>query len=348
MGFEVQNDVLGDSMKKIFVIAFSVFGLGACAHVDKPVPSQLEGGKAAIHKMTGCYLVDYNYAETEALKPGYTRDARLYDVNKNKSVKEWVYADDVSPTRVRLQHILFMTNAQGKITEGTAMKHQSEDWEYQAPFVYEFTEPSKWSAVKQPADSKAWTRKITNLDDGLRYQCASQWSLNTAYPEWTCDDYAPIPGRETRDMQRKDYQALQRSTRLIVYGDSWLERQNNTKVIDHGNVKTPLAKEAGKNWYVRVADGECSAMRDFVNQRKDFWALLRGTWDEVFTGNSDFIEQTPKGQPPRFVKMMEIEKEFANQDLSKTETREKARDQILKVIREYRKTPETNRADNTF
>jgi hypothetical protein len=334
-------------MKKS-LIAFSILLLGACAHVEKPVPSQLEGGKAAIHKMTGCYLVDYNYAETEAIKPGYTRDARFYDVNKNKSVKEWVYADDISPTRVRLQHILFMTDAEGKINDQATLKHQAEDWEYQAPFIYEFAGDSKWTAVKQPADSKTWIRRITNLDDGLRYQCASHWRLNTAYPEWTCDDYAPIPGRETRDMKRKDYQALQRSTRLIVYGDSWLERQNNTKMIDRAGVKTPLAKEAGKNWYVRVPDAECSAMHDFVNQRKDFWALLRGTWDEVFTGDSDFIEQKPQGQPPRFVKMMKVEEEFANQDLSKAEIREKARDQILKVIREYRKTPETDRAASTL
>ena len=45
----------------------------ACAQV-----SPLERGKAAIKARTGCYLVDYSFVETEALKPGYVKDARFF------------------------------------------------------------------------------------------------------------------------------------------------------------------------------------------------------------------------------------------------------------------------------
>ena len=51
--------------------------------------------------------------------------------------------------------------------------------------------------------------------------------FDTAYPEWTCSNHAPIPGRETRDMARADYQALDRTTRIVAYGTSWLERQES-------------------------------------------------------------------------------------------------------------------------
>ena len=62
---------------------------GACTHVTKQEPMiELELGKKAIHGLAGCFLVDYNYAETESLKRGYERDKRLYDVDKTKAVKE--------------------------------------------------------------------------------------------------------------------------------------------------------------------------------------------------------------------------------------------------------------------
>jgi len=51
---------------------------------------QLDRGRKAIRAMTGCYLVDYSFVETESFKPGYVRDPRVYDVNRDKSVKEWI------------------------------------------------------------------------------------------------------------------------------------------------------------------------------------------------------------------------------------------------------------------
>src|SRR5262249_20661056 len=69
--------------------------------------SQLDRGRHAILSLTGCFLVDYSYVETESLKPGYAKDARVYDVNRDKSVKEWITAETLSPTRVRLRRILF-------------------------------------------------------------------------------------------------------------------------------------------------------------------------------------------------------------------------------------------------
>jgi len=58
---------------------------GLEARADDP----LALGLKTIQSMAGCYLVDYNYVEVESLKPGYARDERVYDVNRDKSVKEW-------------------------------------------------------------------------------------------------------------------------------------------------------------------------------------------------------------------------------------------------------------------
>lgn len=298
---------------------------------------QFDTGKAAINAMTGCYLIDYSYAETESLKPGYAIDGRVYDVNRRQSVKEWIYAEELTPTRTRVQHILFATDLAGNLVQGSELKHQAEDWEYNAPFLYDFVGPAHWVVKNLSAQQGQWTRRVTNLDDGLRYQCSAAWNVSTAYPEWTCSNYAPIPGRETRDMGRKDYNTLQRTTRIVHYGNSWLERQDNVKTIHSANGgRTPLAREVGKNWYVRLPDSECSVMHSFVSERAAFWSLLRQTWDEVLVGDRDYVERVPQGAPPRFAQMMTIEDNAKAVDLKDARERANVKSQILKVISDYR------------
>lgn len=296
--------------------------------------SDLDRGQAAIRSMAGCYLVDFSYTETESLKEGYQRDSRVYDVNKEKSIKEWITVEQDSPTRLRVQHVLFATGLDGKVVEGTVMKHTGDEWEFNAPFRYEFTGPNRW----EPASDTAglWTRRITNLDDGLRYSCAGAWSEET-FPTWGCSNYAPIPGRETRDMGRKDYNTLERSTKLVAYGHSWLERQENTKVIDENGARTPLAKELGKNWYVRLPDSDCAAAQEFAAPRKDFWSLTREAWHEAFASRETFTEQpTRPGTPSRYIKFLELEYLYQNQNLRDGAIRAEAKKALLDLIESFR------------
>jgi hypothetical protein len=290
--------------------------------------------------MAGCYLVDYSYVEVEALKPGYVRDPRVYDVNREKSAKEWITFQPLSPTRLRLDRILFLTDMAGTVREDTLIRHQSEDWEYDAPFLYDFVAPLHWQVRDLRAAPGLWTRRVTNLDDGLRYQCAARWSQDRAYPEWSCANYAPIPGRETRDMGRSDYQALDRKTRIVLYGaaqgGSWLERQDNVKTIHGDSGRTPVVRELGRNWYVRLPDAECARARAFAEPRRGYWTLLRETWDGVLDGSRAFSERAPAGRPPRFVRMFSVEEDAITRDLSEPATRQAVRQRILDVIEEYR------------
>jgi hypothetical protein len=302
--------------------------------------TELARGRQAVQSMTGCYLVDYSYVEVESLKPGYARDPRVYDVNRDKSAKEWITAEVLSPRRIRLQRILFLSDLGGALRAGTEIRHQSEDWEYDAPFLYDFVAPLNWQVRDLRATPGLWTRRVTNLDDGLRYQCAARWSEDRAYPEWSCSNYAPIPGRETRDMGRSDYQALQRGTRIVVYGaaqgGSWLERQDNVKTLHGDSGRNPLVRELGKTWYVRLPDSECAAGRAFASPRQAFWTLLRETWDSLLDGTGSFVERAPPGQPPRFVKMFDLEDDTLGRDLTDPTIRQATRAKILEIIGEYR------------
>ena len=107
------------------------------------LPDQRTRGIQAIQKMTGCYLVDYSYTETKVLIENHPREERVYDVNLNKSIKEWIYAEALSPNHVRLQHVLFGVDLNGKIMAGSELRHQAEDWEFNAPFLYDFVGPER-------------------------------------------------------------------------------------------------------------------------------------------------------------------------------------------------------------
>ncbi len=314
--------------KLVFTLALVVSASTACA--------SLEVGRSAIQKMAGCYLVDYNYAETESLKEGYVRDHRVYDVNENKSIKELIYTIEESPTKIRLQHVLFGTDLKGQIMTGSELRHQAEDWEFEGQYLYDFVAPATWQVRDLTQSKNTWTRKITNLDDGLRYQCSAPWKEDTAYPEWTCNNYAPIPGRETRDMGRKDYNTLDRTTRLVNYGTSWLERQDNIKTIHDTatNTRTPLVKEEGKNWYVRLPDSECDVVRPYVKAHTPFWTLMQETWAEVLDGKAAFKEKVM--QPNRYMKVMELEDAYANRDLNDQTIRAQAKAELIKIIQAYR------------
>src|SRR5262249_27741704 len=61
--------------------------------------SQLDRGRHAILSLTGCFLVDYSYVETESLKPGYVKDARVYDVNRDKTVRAGITEQTLCPAR---------------------------------------------------------------------------------------------------------------------------------------------------------------------------------------------------------------------------------------------------------
>jgi hypothetical protein len=306
----------------------------------RPGPSgahdELARGLSAIQSLTGCYLVDYSYVETESLQPGYALDRRVYDVNRDKSVKEWIYAEVVTPRRIQLRRVLFATDLRGAVRAGSELQHQTEDWEYGAPFLYDFAAASTWVVRDLRSTPDLWTRRITNLDEGLRYQCAASWRTDTAYAEWTCANYAPLPGRESRDMGRRDYDALERRTRIVAYGSSWLERQDNVKTVHRDGTRQPLARETGKNWYVRLPESECAGAKEFARPRQAFWTLVREVWDGILTGDGPFVERMPAGQPPRFMKMYAIEQDYLGRDLSDPALREAARRRVLDLIEEYR------------
>src|SRR5437870_8943736 len=155
-------------MARQLVIASMLIALvgGAGVLRVRAADDPLARGLGAVQSMAGCYLVDYSYVEVESLKPGYARDARVYDVNRDKSAKEWITAEVLSPHRIRLQRILFLADLRRTLRQLPLIKHQSEDWEYDAPFLYEFVAPRSWQVRDPTATTGVWTRRATHHADG--------------------------------------------------------------------------------------------------------------------------------------------------------------------------------------
>ena len=293
-------------------------------------------GREALSRMGGCFIVDYNFSETRPLAPGYVRDERVYDVNETKTVMEWIYPIESGDT-IRLQHVLFALDEQGKFNEESLLRHQAEDWQYAPASYFEYQGGLSWTRVKVTDPEGKWVRKITNLDDGLRYQCVGAWQQKGMRLEWQCgDNYAPIPGRETRDMGRKDYQGLLRSTHLVVFPEHWLERQKNVKTVEEGTERTPLVEEVGRNWFLRVPDEHCAEVRRYVDERQAWLSLLQSTWEELYARVDRFAESKPADAPPRFVKIGEVEERYYSRVKNDEQARAEAKKEILEIIDAYR------------
>jgi hypothetical protein len=272
-------------------------------NADASEPVGISFRDEVIKKMSGCFVVDYMFTETEAVQDGYTLDRRVYEVNQNKTTFEYVFPIQKSPTEFRLQHVLFVKNLSGEVV--FTMKHHGEDWSYEPDFLFDFVKPNVWLPVR--SSKGKWVRKVTNLDDGLRYQCAAPWNDSESPSKWSCSNFAPIPGRESRDMGRSDYNTLERNTDLVLYPNSFLERQNNLKVELENGEKNVLAKELGKTWYVRQPMKECGAAKDWASKRLAFWKLVMNEWEKVYATPQPVLELiTPDGRP-RFAALNELE-----------------------------------------
>jgi hypothetical protein len=237
----------------------------------------------AIRAMSGCFQVDHSFAEIEALIDDYNIDPRVYDATKNAIVKEWIISSVQSDASIHLQRVMQVDTFEGQNV--VLMKHHSEIWRNQLQSIYDFHSKTKgidtWN-LKANDENKTWSRLVSDLDGGLRYECLGDWEHGTV-SRFSCENYAPIPGRESRDMARTDYQALQRKTDLIIYPTSFMDRQDNVKIrVSADGEKLPFARELGKTISIRIPEENCQSAQDWSKKRLAFWNLVNEAWiDEL-------------------------------------------------------------------
>lgn len=268
----------------IILAAITLFWLA-----EQPLFAGYNEDRNELLKMQGCFRTDYNFAEKEILNPEYSseefqKNSKRYDA----TATEWIGLIEDQQNKLVFQRIMLIDMG---APHPYAFKHHAEEWTYEPTFTYDYLGGGFYSARQLEASESQgqWKRDTKSLDDGTRYQCVAGWTYsNPRSPSWTCQTYSPIPGRETRDMKRKDYQGLERRSELKLHSWGWKELQWNEKVWERESQLIPFVSELGTTTYTRINDSECEPAIEFWNKRKAFWKIARQVWSDILNGHDDY------------------------------------------------------------
>lgn len=223
----------------------------------------------SILAMQGEYHVDFAFDETVLLQPGYERHPAL----RSGGSETVVVVEDI-PGRIVLQHLL-VDEKNGHVT-----KHWRQDWVYEAPRRFEFSDDQTWQVREIPAGLTrgAWTQCVYEVSDAPRYCGTGRWDYRDGVATWTSDlSWRPLPRREYT--KRDDYNAMSAINRHTIVPAGWTHEQFNTKVLRRPDgSQTALVREFGFNNYARTTETDFTPAYTYWKATGDYWGKVRSRW----------------------------------------------------------------------
>jgi hypothetical protein len=242
-----------------------------------------EKDRRAILAMLGEYEVTFTFRETVVLKPGYERKT-----SKDTGAFETVVLVEDSGRKIVLQHLLVSKDG------AHVTKHWRQDWTFEAPTRFEFTEDQTWRMKPIPTEitQAAWTQCVYEVSDAPRYCGTGKWQYNHGVPTWTSDPtWRPLPRREYT--VRSDYNALQAENRHTITPAGWTHEQDNTKTVREGeSTQDMLVREFGFNDYRRITSFNFTPAYEYWNATKEYWSQVRQEWEERFANSAGLSLKT--------------------------------------------------------
>jgi len=236
-----------------------------------------EKDRLAILGIVGEYQVTFAFTETVVLRPGYERKT-----SKDIGAFETVVLVEDSDNKIVLQHLLVSKDGQH------VTKHWRQDWTFEAPTRFEFTEDQTWRVKPIPAEitQDAWTQCVYEVNDAPRYCGTGKWQNEDGVPTWTSDQtWRPLPRREYT--VRSDYNALNVVNRHTITPSGWTHEQDNTKTVREGeSPRDLLVREFGFNEYRRITNFNFTPAYTYWNATKEYWSRVRQEWDARFASNA--------------------------------------------------------------
>jgi hypothetical protein len=257
--------------------------------------------RQAILDMCGCYEVTFKYTETFAPEIDYEK--KLDYTSKALELALPIIDED---NKISLQHLLV-------INDSTVIKHWRQDWLFENQAVYHYDKDNNWTFSTLPANAVKgqWTQKVYQVDDSPRYAGSSSWVHVDGKHYWENTSDSPLPRREYS--KRSDYNVMSRGNRQEITTYGWLHEQDNDKIIrKDGEADVLLAQEKGFNIYKKVADTDCKVAADWWASHKDFWAVARAAWDEVYNREGDLTLLKQVDGQPLFMHFYQLEEQGAN------------------------------------
>lgn len=250
-----------------------------------------------IKKMTGCYEIKFQSAETFAYNSGYD----FYDRYASGAL-EWIFVDSEDKDSVNIQHIL--------VTPHAIVKHWRQQWDWEASNALDYRGFSNWEnrTVKNPQGN--WVQRVYQVDDSPRYECSAPWIHTDKKSFWECTANAPLPRREFSI--RSDYNVLRRTNRHEQTSYGHVHDQDNVKVnmLENG-MELKLAMEKSYNTYVKVDDKRCQPARDWWKEHKLFWRDVVKVWDATLYSRPSIRFDFKKTGAPMWSRLFALDDKFS-------------------------------------
>jgi hypothetical protein len=323
-----------------------VFLITACASTkqqvsdttsaSKPDTSKKQLDRESIKKMTGCYEVTFEYAETFAGQEDYS----FHDNYKTKAPAEWIFVDKETDDRIVIQHILVAG-------EGRLIKHWRQDWVYENRDIYSYHADGQWTYKKLPKEQVdgQWTQKVYQVDDGPRYEATATWIHEDGKHYWESTADAPLPRRERT--KRDDYNVMVRQNRHAIKDYGWLHELDTKKIIRKDGKDKVLVEEKGYNTYRDIDESNCKPAQKWWNKNKEYWRLVRSVWREIYNQHEDLqFKQTVDGKR-RWQRIFKLQQEYSGKN------DQKIRNKVRNIIELYRgersdKASSPDRSEDTY
>ena len=273
----------------------------------------------SVKKMTGCYEVTFQNAETFSLSEDY----KYHDRFKSGPVLEWIFVDSEKRGKVSLQHLL--------LAGPSIIKHWRQEWVFEENSLFDYMGHDTWKPVMLDDDESLgmWTQKVYQVDDSPRYECSAPWVRYNQKNFWECTTNAPLPRREYS--KRSDYNILQRTNRHELISGGHAHDQDNVKILKTKDLEKPLVMEKGLNTYMKVSDSLCNKAKDWWKDHKTYWFQVREGWDEVYGRKAPLNFRKKSDGSTLWQKLFELDDQFKESP----EKAEVVKKEVKKTIEEF-------------
>ena len=272
--------------------------------------ARFDADRKAILAMAGEFKVAFQFDEDVPLKAGY----KPHEQHRSGAF-EFVEVLEDSSTQIVLQHVLVIGD--------DVIKHWRQDWQYQRARLWAYTGDDTWVRRELSAAEVAgsWTQAVWQVDDSPRYAGIGRWTHEGGVSSWTSEvEWRPLPRRELTT--RNDYDKLTGSNRQTITPTGWVHEQDNLKIDRKAaGGEQVLTHERGLNTYTRISDYDFSKGRQYWQETRGYWAVVRQAWDDRFAKHDRLVIHAAQGEERLYQSMFEQAEALSNQKMAASEMR---------------------------
>ena len=263
--------------------------------------------RLAILSMVGEYRVSFEFIETFGSKNNYKLDNPYQSWGT-----EMVIVLNDEPNYISLQHIMMMyfKGEDGSISGPYIQKHWRQDWTYEDSKILNYRNDKIWDLLIVDDYQNTWSQSVYQVDDSPRYESYGMWLHSEEGSRWISKATPrPLPRREFS--VRDDYSLLSGLNKITVMPWGWVMEELNEKIIFpnkyHGS-------EFGIARYQRISNYDFTPARDYWDDTKEYWSIVRGKWSEILSQDKVCLLKDVEGRPMYMYKFEFAEDYKNNQD----------------------------------